>query len=37
MKHGEDINLFVGATPLHMAVAVLLRGTEGKPELARGA
>ena len=35
VKHGEDINLFVGATPLHMAVAVLLRGTEGKPELAR--
>jgi hypothetical protein len=35
VKHGENINLFVGATPLHMAVAVLLRGTEGKPELAR--
>ena len=35
VKHGEDINLFVGATPLHMAVAVLLRDTEGKPELAR--
>lgn len=35
VQHGEDINLFVGATPLHMAVAVLLRGTEGKPELAR--
>ena len=35
VTHGEDINLFVGATPLHMAVAVLLRGTEGKPALAR--
>ena len=35
VKHGEDINLIVGATPLHMAVAVLLRGTEGKPALAR--
>jgi hypothetical protein len=35
VKHGENINLFVGATPLHMAVAVLERGTEGKPALAR--
>jgi ankyrin repeat protein len=35
VKHGENINLFVGATPLHMAVSVLLRGTEEKPELAR--
>ncbi len=35
VKHGENINLFVGATPLHMAVAVLQRGTEGKPALAR--
>ena len=35
VKHGDDINHVVGATPLHMAVAVLLRGTEGRPELAR--
>lgn len=35
VKHGDDINQFVGATPLHMAVAVLLRGTEGKPALAK--
>lgn len=35
VKHGEHINLFVGATPLHMAVAVLLRGTAGQPALER--
>ena len=35
VTHGENINLFVGATQLHMAVAVLQRGTEGKPALAR--
>jgi hypothetical protein len=35
VEHGEPIDLFVGATPLHMAVAVLERGIEGKPELAR--
>jgi hypothetical protein len=35
VKHGDDINHFVGATPLHMAVDVLHRGIEGKPERAR--
>lgn len=35
VAHGEDINRFVGATPLHMAVAVLDRGIEGKPERAK--
>jgi hypothetical protein len=35
VTHGENVNMIVGATPLHMAVAVLLRDTEGKPELAR--
>jgi hypothetical protein len=35
VKHGDDINQSVGATPLHLAVDVLLRGTEGKPALAR--
>lgn len=35
VRHGADINIVVGATPLHMAVAVLDRGVEGKPELAR--
>jgi hypothetical protein len=35
VKHGEHINTIVGAPPLHMAVAVLLRDTEGKPEFAR--
>jgi len=35
VKHGEDINRFVGATPLHMAVAVLDRGIEGKSERAK--
>lgn len=29
--HGADINEAVGATPLHMAIAVLDRGVEGKP------
>jgi len=35
VRHGADINEVVGATPLHMAVAVLDRGIEGKPDLAR--
>jgi len=35
VKHGENVNVIVGAPPLHMAVAVLLRGTEGKPALAK--
>ena len=35
VKHGDDVNNFVGATPLHMAVDVLYRGVEGKPALAR--
>ena len=35
VKHGADINEVVGATPLHMAVDVLERGTEGNPALAR--
>jgi hypothetical protein len=35
VNHGGDINEVMGATPLHMAVAVLDRGIEGKPELAR--
>jgi hypothetical protein len=35
VQHGDDINTFVGATPLHMAVDVLYRGVEGKPERAR--
>jgi hypothetical protein len=35
VRHGDDLNAFVGATPLHMAVDVLQRGVEGKPELAR--
>ena len=35
VRHGEDIDLIVGATPLHMAIAVLRRGTEGRPALAR--
>jgi ankyrin repeat protein len=35
VRCGADINEVVGATPLHMAVAVLDRGVEGKPELAR--
>ena len=35
VKHGDNINNFVGATPLHMALDVLHRGVENKPELAR--
>jgi hypothetical protein len=35
VRHGADINVVVGTTPLHMAVAVLDRGVEGKPALAR--
>jgi hypothetical protein len=35
VRHGADINEVVGATPLHMAVAVLDRGVEGKPKRAR--
>ena len=35
VRRGADINEVVGATPLHMAVEVLDRGVEGKPERAR--
>jgi Ankyrin repeats (3 copies) len=35
VEHGADLDEVVGATPLHMAVAVLDRGIEGKPERAR--
>ena len=35
VEHGAGLNEIVGATPLHMAVDVLHRGVEGKPELAR--
>ena len=35
VQHGDDLNTVVGATPFHMAVDVLQRGVEGKPELAR--
>jgi hypothetical protein len=35
VEHGADLNEVVGETPLHMAVDVLHRGIEGKPELAR--
>lgn len=35
VERGADLNEFVGATPFHMAVDVLYRGVEGKPELAR--
>jgi Ankyrin repeats (3 copies) len=35
VQHGDNINNFVGATPLHMAIDVLYRGVEGKPERAR--
>jgi ankyrin repeat protein len=35
VQHGDDLNALVGATPFHMAVDVLHRGAEGKPELAR--
>jgi ankyrin repeat protein len=34
VRHGADINEFVGATPLHMAVDVLDRGVEGKSDRA---
>jgi ankyrin repeat protein len=34
VRHGADLNESVGATPLHMAVDVFTRGTEGKPRLA---
>ena len=35
VKRGANINEVVGATPLHMAVAVLDRGIEDKPDRAR--
>jgi hypothetical protein len=35
VRHGAEINIVVGGTPLHMAVAVLDRGVDGNPELAR--
>lgn len=35
VEHGGNINEVVGATPLHMAVDLLDRGVEGKPERAR--
>jgi Ankyrin repeat len=35
VRHGDDINRHAGATPLHMAIAVLDRGIEGKPALAK--
>ncbi len=35
VAHGADLNEVVGATPLYMAVAVLDRGIQGKPDLAR--
>ena len=35
VRYGADINEVVGATPLHMAVDVLDRGVDGKPERAR--
>jgi Ankyrin repeats (many copies) len=35
VRHGANINVVVGATPLHMAVDVVQRGVEGKPERAR--
>jgi Ankyrin repeat len=35
VKHGDDLNAVVGATPLHMAVDVLYRGVEGRPERAK--
>jgi len=35
VRHGVDLNEVVGATPLHMAVAVLDRGIEGRPGRAR--
>jgi hypothetical protein len=35
VQHGADVNEIVGGTPLHMAVAVVRRGVDGKPRLAR--
>ena len=35
VRHGDDLNALVGATPFHMAIDVLYRGTERKPALAR--
>ncbi len=35
VRHGDDVNNFVGATPFQMAVDVLNRGVEGKPALAK--
>lgn len=35
VRHGAKLNETVGATPLHMAVEVFTRGTEGKPRLAK--
>jgi len=35
VRHGADINIHVGATPLHMAVDILERGVEDKPAVAR--
>lgn len=35
VKHGDDVNNVVGATPFHMAIDVLYRGVDGKPELAK--
>jgi Ankyrin repeat len=35
VRHGDDLNAMVGATPLHMAIDVLYRGTERNPALAR--
>ena len=34
VAHGADLNENVGATPLHMAVDVFTRGTEGKAQVA---
>jgi hypothetical protein len=35
VRHGADMNEVVGATPLHMAVDVVQRGVDGKPQLGR--
>lgn len=35
VDHGANLDEVVGATPLHMAVEVLYRGVDGKPERAR--
>jgi hypothetical protein len=35
VRHGARLDEVVGATPLHMAVDVVRRGTDGKPSLAR--